>query len=332
MKAPYYDLSCKYCNSNNIIKYGKFRGVQRFYCKDCKSKFADNDALPHMQTPIEQVGTAIGMYYEGQSLNSIRRLLAQIYNNYPSDSTIYRWVSKFSKIAVNEVKDYKKPDVGDVWIADETVLRVDNSNLWFWDIIDSKTRFLLASHVSKSRNISDAKQLMESASKRAGKTPKIVITDRLASYVDGIEQAFGADAEHIQSKPFTIRNSTNLIERFHGTLKSRTKVMRGLKELRTARLFTDGWLVHYNYLRPHESLKDKTPAEVAGVKYPYRNWQDVVAKRRIITPKSITSLSSATIPPVIELPTHTRSSSKIARKKVKKQRTRPTIAGISGVR
>ena len=31
-------------------------------CKDCKRKFADNDALPNMQTPIEQVGASIGMY------------------------------------------------------------------------------------------------------------------------------------------------------------------------------------------------------------------------------------------------------------------------------
>lgn len=40
--------------------------------------------------------------------------------------------------------------------------------------------------------------------------------------------------------------------------------------------FTDGWLVHYNYLRPHESLQDKTPAEVAGVEYPYLNWADII--------------------------------------------------------
>jgi hypothetical protein len=47
------------------------------------------------------------------------------------------------------------------------------------------------------------------------------------------------------------------------------------------------WLVHYNFLRPHESLDNKIPAEVAGVKYPYRNWQDIVAKGIIFTPKAI---------------------------------------------
>jgi hypothetical protein len=40
----------------------------------------------------------------------------------------------------------------------------------------------------------------------------------------------------------------------------------------------DGWLVHYNFLRAHEALKGKTPAEKAGIKFPYRNWLDVVDK------------------------------------------------------
>jgi hypothetical protein len=29
-------------------------------------------------------------------------------------------------------------------------------------------------------------------------------------------------------------------------------------------------------MRPHESLADKTPAERAGVKFPYANWQDAI--------------------------------------------------------
>lgn len=51
--------------------------------------------------------------------------------------------------------------------------------------------------------------------------------------------------------------------------------MRGLHTLESARLFMDGWLVHYNFFRPHMSLKDRTPAQVAGIKFPFRNWKDV---------------------------------------------------------
>ena len=70
--------------------------------------------------------------------------------------------------------------------------------------------------------------------------------------------------------------NTNLIERFHSTLKQRTKVIRGFKNKKTARLLLDGFLVHYNYFRPHEALNNKTPAEVAGIKFVYKDWLDVV--------------------------------------------------------
>jgi putative transposase len=325
VKVPYFDITCKYCGGRNVIKYGTFRGRQRFWCKDCKRKFADNDALPNMQTPIEQVGTAIGMYYEGQSLNSITRLLTQIYHSYPSDSTVYRWIARFTKQAVAQAKNYK-PAVGDTWVADETVLDIDGKNVWFWDIIDAKTRFLLASHISRTRTTKDAQKLMELASKRAGKTPKVVMTDKLHAYLDGVELAFGADTKHIRTKPFTVEQNTNLIERFHGTLKQRTKVMRGLKDIKTAKLITEGWLLHYNYLRPHEALNGKTPAQVAGVKYPYRHWQDIVAKRKPITLKHTSATST------INIPTLPRKRKPVRRAKKSHRQKREAQTVLIGVR
>lgn len=324
VKVPYFDITCKYCGSHNVIKYGTFRGRQRFWCKDCKRKFADNDALPNMQTPIEQVGTAIGMFYEGQSLSSVTRLLTQIYHSYPSDSTVYRWISRFTKQAVAQARSYK-PDVGDIWVADETVLDIDGKNIWFWDIIDAKTRFLLASHISRVRTTKDAQKLMELASKRAGKTPKVVMTDKLHAYMDGVELAFGADTKHIRTKPFTVEHNTNLIERFHGTLKQRTKVMRGLKDVKTAKLITEGWLLHYNYLRPHEALNGKTPAQVAGVIYPYRNWQDIVAKRKPITPKQTSATSTITIP---ILPRKRKTIRRAKKPRKQRHEAQPMLMGV----
>jgi len=106
--------------------------------------------------------------------------------------------------------------------------------------------------------------------------PAVVVTDRLASYPD---VRYGDDTEHVQDRPFAAENNTQLIERFHETLKRRTKVMRGLKNTDSAHDFIGGWLVHYNYIRPHSSLDDRTPAEVAGTGYPYRNWADIVRHR-----------------------------------------------------
>jgi len=156
---------------------------------------------------------------------------------------------------------------------------------------------------------------MEEASKNAGGLiPKTVITDKNYSYLDGIELAFGGDTEHIQSKPFTKVFNTELIERFHGTLKDRTKVMRGLKSIESALDYIDGWIVYYNYFRPHESLDNKTPAEKAKIKYPFKDWMDVIKsqspnmeiKERIIQPEEMADLVTNPIRPYRKRPQNKR--------------------------
>lgn len=279
VKIAYTPLRCKYCDSPHVIRYGKFKDTQQWWCKSCKRKFVANDALPGMKTPVNQVSNALHMYYEGMSLNAIRRNLSQNENNYPSDSTVFEWIDKFTPKAISEAKKFT-PNVGNKWVADETVLRIDGKNIWLWDIIDTKTRFLLATRISVTRTKKTAQALMEDASKVAGKIPKVVVTDKLAAYLDGIEMAFGADTKHKQNKPFALKNENNIIERFHGTLKQRTKVMRGLKSVESAKQFTDGWLVHYNFFKPHEydidkKVINKTPAEMAGIKAEFKDWSDI---------------------------------------------------------
>lgn len=271
------DVACKYCNSPSVVKYGLVKGTQRYFCKSCRRKFSANDRLFRMKTPANQVSSALNMYYEGVSIGGICRHLLGEYDNNPSSKTVYEWINKYTGEAVKRFRGYR-PHVGDTWVADETVLRIDGANIWLYDIIDEKTRFMLASRIALSRTTEDAEKLMETAAKCAGKNPKVVKTDRNYSYLDGIERAYGADTEHRLGGPFTLskEDSTSLIERFHGTLKSRTKVMRGLKSIETAIQFADGFLAYYNYLRPHEKLGGRTPAEAAGVAYSTKTWADII--------------------------------------------------------
>lgn len=295
MISPNESLKCKYCSSPAVVKYGTFEGVQRYWCKDCKRKFADNDALPKMKTPINIISAALSCYYGGMPLDAIQRHLQQQFGTYYSEMGIYNWVIRFSKEAINRVKDFQ-PIVGDTWMADETCLKVGGRNIWFWDIIDTKTRYLLASRLSETRTTKDAALLMKEASRQAGKMPKTIITDKLAAYIDSIELVFGADTRHIQSKPFTDVNSTNIIERFQGTLKDRTKVVRGFKNMDTARLLTGAWLVHYNFFKEHETLGNVPPAVKMGAT-PIKDWAEVVGQTKVITPsKRILKLDSSAIP------------------------------------
>jgi putative transposase len=271
---------CKHCGSTAIVKYGSYKGVPRYFCKSCQRKFKADDKQFKMKTATEQVATALHDYYDGgSSVRAIGRHILQETGNTPSTATIYEWIQKYTEYIKDSIKDYH-PKVGDTWIADETVVKIGGQQLWLWDIIDERTRFLLASRLSISRTTRDAQILMDRAVKMAGKHPKVVLTDKLASYLD---VRYGKDTEHIQGSPFRILSSgesTSQIERFHGTIKARTKVMRGLKNIESAHDFVDGFLAYYNYLRPHETLENKTPAEVAGINYPYKNWDELIRRHK----------------------------------------------------
>jgi len=271
-------IACKWCGSTDVNKYGVRDGVQEYICNSCGRKFNTKDAPYKKQASVEQIGAVLDMYYSGLSFAKVARIAGETYDNPVDESTVYRWVMEYTQKAVRAF-DCFQPVVSDTWVADETVLGLAGKNVWLYDIIDHDTRFLLATRMTWSRRTIDAQHLMESAASRAGKAPRIIITDKNNSYLDGIEIAFGADTEHIQSQGFTIQPNTNLVERFHGTLKDRTKVMRDFKTWESALLIVDGFLVHYNFFRPHMSLLAR-PAEVAKINYPFKTWIEFVRSDR----------------------------------------------------
>jgi putative transposase len=57
--------------------------------------------------------------------------------------------------------------------------------------------------------------------------------------------------------------NNNKMERMNGEIRDREKTMRGLKTTDTAIL--KGYQLFHNYIRPHESLNGKTPAEACGI-------------------------------------------------------------------
>ena len=307
-------IACKNCGSVAVVKFGTYKGTQRYYCKACNRKFKADAGAFHGKIPSDYVSSATNMYYTGMSINEIRSHLKQEYGYYPSKSVVWNWVEKYTELASKQFREYH-PQVGDRWIADETMLDIDGQHkVWFYDLIDEKTRFLLASRVALSRTTHDAEMLMREAYKRTSKAPKEIITDKNSSYFDGIELTFGGETEHIQSKPFVSKDSTNMIERFHGTLKDRTKVIRSFRDFETLKQFTDGWLIYYNYFKPHTALDGKMPAEEAHVKYEVKNWADLA--RLPITKQS--ELATHKTPRIIITKTKTNLDRALKLKRIRK--------------
>jgi transposase-like protein len=275
---------CKFCGSRQLVRYGRYNSVQRWFCKECRRKFVDNHAPPGLRTPAVQIASALSMFYEGMSLNTIRRHLEQAFHNLPSDSTVYEWIVKYTKVATlaDEARRARTKKItkdlghGPFWIANDTAMNIEKTNIWIWDLVDYGSRMLVASIATRTHTAQDVKKAMELTSGRVGELPGLVITGRDSIYQEGIEQAFGSDTLHLQATSPKIQPYSNTIARYHGPLKTRNNILHGLKRLKVAELFLDGWLVHYNFFRTHEALKYSTPASIAKIDFPYKNWLDIV--------------------------------------------------------
>lgn len=281
MRAISVDMpQCKFCHSTDAVKNGKRNAVQYYLCKSCGRGFVHNKALPRMRYPIDIVADAVYDYYAGVSLRKIRDGIDQKIGLRPADSAIYSWVKKLTRIGLAEAKKHT-PQVGDKWLADECVIKLkDGKKYWLINVIDYDTRFLLVSALSRKRGIKDIKLAFDIARTKANKYPKLMLTDGWKAYEDACELAFASETKHIVTTPFAEKDlSTNVIERWHGTLKDRLKPMRGMDKSETYQLILEGFILNYNYLRPHGSLKDRTPAEVAKIDFPYKSWLDVIKSK-----------------------------------------------------
>ncbi len=259
---------CKHCGSSRyVVKFGKYKNLQRWWCNQCQRKFTNTNKLPKMKTLTIYIALALNMYYDGMSLNSIRWHFLQQYGYKPSESTLYNWLMQFSKSALKEYNKVKI-EAGDIWIASETSLKIDGGKMWIWDLMDYKNHFLLSTHMSMSRTTNDAKILLTKGVNKVNKPPKVVITNKLAAYIDAIELVFGADTKHLQVKKAGTSQSIDIVKRVRNMLENRKKVMRKLRKLSTAVLLLDGWSIHYNFFISDLTMGAITPAEKAGVMFP----------------------------------------------------------------
>ena len=215
------------------------------------------------------------MFYSGMSYKQIAEQIEDTFEvSEPSKATIYEWVRDYTREAVDEMDDHKAHTSGH-WVADEMVVWVGGEKYWNWNILDSETRYILASHLSKRRDGRAAHAVMRKAKEAATEPPKTIKTDKLRAYTAAIGTVF-PDAKHIKSEGLAAELNNNQSERLQGTFRQRTKTLRGLDTRESGQLYLDGWTLDYNLFRKHEALKNRTPAQAARVSPPFDEWEEVV--------------------------------------------------------
>ena len=147
--------------------------------------------------------------------------------------------------------------------------------------MDSESRFLIASRLTKSCKEVDARNLFLDGLDRAKKAPRVVVTDGLISYANALNGTLRyKGTKHISKPRFIDLTNNNRIERLHGSMMERTKVMRGFDSDPTANETMQGYRLYYNFLRPHMALDGLTPAQAANLdlELGQNRWKSMIAQ------------------------------------------------------
>ncbi len=291
MEEMYEKPSCVHCSSFEIVKNGtrvnKGQDKQRFKCLSCGKSFVANPEFRGYKADVDTVTLAMDLYFKGVSLRKIQDTIKQFKGVDVHHETIRRWVNKFMGI-INDYTEQFVPETSRKWHSDEMKIKVGGKWVWVWNVLDADTRFLLATNVTKGRYLSDARKVLNEAKNTTPYQPEEIVTDGLHAYPKAVKKEFwtlkNRNTKHMRCP--TIRDkrvNNNKVERFNGTVRNRLKVMRGLQKKKTALQQMENFRTYYNFLRPHEALDGKTPAEASGIKIPaFQNnrWASMIRKGR----------------------------------------------------
>ncbi len=271
-------VQCAKCGSIRIVKNGIKRQKQAYVCRDCHHRFTELPLLRGSRYTPEMVSLTLDLYFSGTSLRKTARILNSHFGLNLVNSTVHKWIQKFVP-RISEYAQTLTPELSADWHADELFVKMkgginykahyggEAKNIAFlWNVMDRKTRFLLASKISTWRDVAGADRAYREALRNAGgNRPEAIYTDALKSYQTLMASLPESERpRHIANAGVSKRHATNnRIERLNGTLRERVKVQRGWKNP-TSKI-AEGQRLHYNFVKPHESLEGQTPAERAGI-------------------------------------------------------------------
>jgi len=272
---PIIDFNtCLICKSDRIVRDGlrhnRHGDIQKFHCKECGKYFTINLGFERMKVSPQAITSAMQLYFTGESLRNVQKFL-RLQGVKVSHVAIYKWILKYIGL-MEKYLGQITPKVSDTWRADEMWLRIKGNPKYLYALMDDETRFWIAKEVAGdkfSKEATDyASNLFAEGKRVAGKIPMTLITDGLHAYHLAWKRELHTfrrpQAKHIEHA--TWRGQTNdnrKMERLNGEIRDREKVMRGLKNEDTP--IITGYQIYHNYVRPHEALNGRTPAEACGI-------------------------------------------------------------------
>ena len=130
--------------------------------------------------PPEVISHAVWLYFRFPlSLRMVEEMLAAR-GITVSHETVRQWALKFGQDFANRIRR-RLPCAGDKWHLDEVALKIAGKKHWLWRAVD-QDGLVLDILVQSRRDKPAAKRLLRKLLKQQCRPPRVLITDKLASY------------------------------------------------------------------------------------------------------------------------------------------------------
>ena len=125
-----------------------------------------------------------------------------------SHETVRQWALKFGQAFANQIRRRLRA-ASDKWHMDEVVLTIAGVKHWLWRAVDQNGT-VLDILVQSRRDKQAAKRLLRKLLKRQCRTPRVMITGKLASY-GAAQRAVMPSVEHRKHKGLNNRAENSAI-------------------------------------------------------------------------------------------------------------------------
>jgi putative transposase len=179
--------------------------------------------------PAEVISHAVWLYFRFPlSLRMVEEMLATR-GILVSHETVRQWALKFGQDFATQIRR-RLPAPGDKWHLDEVVISIAGKRHWLWRAVDQHG-VVLDILVQSRRNAKAAKRLLRKLLKKQGRAPRVMITDKLASYAVA-KRVVMPGVEHRQHKGLN-----NRAENSRQPTRRRERIMKRFKSAGQAQRF-----------------------------------------------------------------------------------------------
>jgi putative transposase len=168
--------------------------------------------------PAEVISHAVWLYFRFPlSLRHVDEILAARGIDV-SHETVRQWGLKFGQAFANQIRR-RLPRAGDKWHLDEVAVKIAGVQHWLWRAVDQDGT-VLDILVQSRRDKRAAKRLLRKLLKKQCRPPRVLVTDKLASYGVAKKETMPG-VEHRQHKGLN-----NRAENSHQPTRRRERQMK----------------------------------------------------------------------------------------------------------